>query len=334
MKTVDDLPSGPGAIDLLDLLRQLERRDRTKPRVGESGTISEDIVALGQVPFVEHPDSNVASIAELGDGRTRVECRFLGLLGPQGALPLHTTYEAAHWANMRDAAFARFLDIFNNRFLQLFFRTWANARPAVQADRPADNQFATYLGAMVGIGTPAQRRRDRLPDFSKLAVAGLLSPAVKSASRLENLLAWLFEAKVMVRQFVGVWLPIEPHEQAALAPASCKLGDNSIIGKTAFSLQDKFRVRIKVADLDAFERFLPDGAFFELMSDAIYFYLGDTFIYDVEIGIPEVKTRPVQLGGFGRLGWTSWLISQGMVGRETVRWDCRFHPSRSTTATA
>ena len=37
---------------------------------------------------------------------------------------------------MRDDAFPRFLDILNHRFLQLFFRAWADARPVAQHDRP------------------------------------------------------------------------------------------------------------------------------------------------------------------------------------------------------
>ena len=59
----------------------------------------------------------------------RVLVKFLGLLGPQGALPLATTEEAHHWLLTRDDAFPRFLDILNHRFLQLFFRAWADSRP-------------------------------------------------------------------------------------------------------------------------------------------------------------------------------------------------------------
>ena len=326
-------PAGNGETgrDFFDLMRSLEQSHGDKPRVGESSALSEDIAFLGQPPHVDFSDGNVSSVSQGADGRIHVQSRFLGLLGPQGALPLHTSYEAAHWANMRDPAFARFLDLFNNRFQQLFFRAWANARPAVQADRPRQNQFLTYVGAMVGIGTPAMRDRGTLHDFSKLAVAGLLAPAVKSASRLENMLAFLFKAKVSVQQFVGVWLALDAREQSALKAGSCSLGGDSIIGKSAFSLRDKFRVRLEVPDLQQFETFLPDGQHFEPMADAINFYLGDTYIYDVEIGIPEAKTRPTQLGQFGRLGWTSWMRHKTAAPDGTVRWDCRFHPSEAIT---
>jgi type VI secretion system protein ImpH len=323
-----------GAYDLLDLLRRLEHLAAAKPRIGESGSSAEAVTALGQQPHIDFTDSNVSRVDRREDGTFEIESRFLGMLGPQGALPLHTTYEATHWANMRDVAFARFLDVFNNRFQQLFFRAWANSRPAVQADRPAENQFLTYIGATVGIGTPPMRGRGTLHDFSKLALAGLMAPSVKSASRIEGMLGWLFKAKVKVQEFVGVWLPLEAREQAVLSAGSCALGVDSIIGRSAYSLNDKFRIRLEVADLDEFETFLPDGIHFEPLADAIKFYLGDSFIYDVEFGLAESKTKPAQLGGFGRLGWTCWMGKQGgpTPASDRIRWDCHFHPAEVRTS--
>jgi type VI secretion system protein ImpH len=344
MSAPGQFPEEPGGYDFLDLMRRLEHLAGAKPRIGESGSSAEAVTALGQRPHIDFADSNVSRIDTRADGTFEIESRFLGMLGPQGALPLHTTYEATHWANMRDVAFARFLDIFNNRFQQLFFRAWANARPAVQADRPGENQFLTYIGAMIGIGTPSMRGRGQLHEFSKLALAGLMAPSVKSASRIEGMLGWLFNANVKVQEFVGVWLPLEQREQAVLAAGSCALGVDSIIGRSAYSLKDKFRIRLEVGDLNELETFLPDGINFEPLADAIRFYLGDSFIYDVEFGLPESKTKPAQLGGFGRLGWTCWMGKQG--GRKTaadlaaadlaasdhVRWDCHFHPAEIRTS--
>ena len=313
--------------DFLDLMREIERNRPDKPRIGSSGSRNEDIVSLGQEPHVDFSRFNVVSVTETKDGKPLVLSRFLGLLGPQGALPLHTTYETAHWNNMRDPAFARFLDVFNHRFLQLFYRAWANARPSVQADRPRDNQFVLYIGAMIGIGTPATQKRGAMQDFNKLALTGLLAPATKSASRLENMIAWMFKVRVAVEQFTGVWLPLEKDEQSVLSKGRCGLGVDSLIGRSAFSLQDKFRIKIAVQSLAEFEAFLPDGKFFRLLADAVDFYLGSILIYDVALGLPEGEARPAQLGGFGRLGWTSWMGRNPGKDEHARRWDCRFHPA-------
>lgn len=333
MSASQNFQDNAGSYDFLDLMRRLEHATPSKPRIGEGGSSSEAVVKLGQQPHIDFSDSNVGLVKTNKDGTFEVHSRFLGLLGPQGALPLHTTYEATHWTNMRDEAFARFLDIINNRFQQLFFRAWANARPAVQADRPHQNQFLTYMGATIGIGTPDMQGRGRLHDFSKLALAGLMAPAAKSASRIENIVAWLFRAKVQVQEFVGVWLPLEEREQATLK-GGVALGGDSIIGKAAYSMSDKFRIRLETNSLAEFETFLPDGINFEPLADIIRFYLGDVFIYDVEIGLAESKTKPAQLGGFGRLGWTSWMAKPEASDTDTVRWDCRFHPAEFKHAQA
>ncbi|MGH6644616.1 MAG: type VI secretion system baseplate subunit TssG, partial [Bradyrhizobium sp.] len=135
------------------------------------------------------------------------------------------------------------------------------------------------------------------------------------------------------------WLPLEQREQAVLAAGSCALGVDSIIGRSAYSLKDKFRIRLEVKDLNELETFLPDGINFEPLADAIRFYLGDSFIYDVEFGLPESKTKPAQLGGFGRLGWTCWMGKQGgpkiaadLTAADHVRWDCHFHPAEIRTS--
>ena len=71
---------------------------------------------------------------------------------------------------MRDDAFPRFLDLFNHRFLQLFFRAWADARPIAQHDRPEDDRFVAYIGSMIGIGSQPYRDLDTVPDVAKLAL--------------------------------------------------------------------------------------------------------------------------------------------------------------------
>src|SRR5262249_19120117 len=152
-----------------------ERSYPERPRVGDSAARREDFVALGQDPYMDFPASNLSAFERAADGRFRVFVKFLGLLGPQGALPLATTEEAYLWNLMRDDAFPRFLDILNHRFLQLFFRAWSDARPVGQHDRPDADRFIAYIGAMIGIGSEPYRDLDSVADEAKLAFAGLMA---------------------------------------------------------------------------------------------------------------------------------------------------------------
>lgn len=317
----------PETLDLLALLRAIERAAPDKPRIGNSASLKDEVVLLGQPPYVAFPDSNVSFFGEDDRGRLTIESRFLGLLGPQGPMPLHTTYEAAHWVEMRDDAFARFLDVFNNRFQQLFFRAWSDARVAGQFDRPEEDRFTAYVGSAAGFGTPAFRDRDSLDDLDKLCVTGLAAPAVKSAARLEGMIGVLFGANVEIEQCTGMWLPVERADRTSLGGGNALLGQDALLGAAVFSLQDKFSIKLKTKTLQEFETYLPGGSHSLRLADTVFFYLGEILDYDIHIGLPESETRQAQLGSFGRLGWTSWLKAKDRTSFGIYRWDCHYNPA-------
>jgi type VI secretion system protein ImpH len=253
--------------------------------------------------------------------------RRLGLLGPQGALPLATTEEARGWSAMRDEAFARFLDILNHRFLQLFYRAWGDARPIVQHDRPEADRFVTYVGAMIGLGSPPFRNIDTVPDLAKLAFAGLMGPQAKSAARLRALIAGLFGVRVEIEQFAGTRLTIEENERTLLGARNGTLGVDTVVGAAVYSVQDKIRIRIYTDDLAEYVRFLPTGDRCEPLADAVFFYVGDQLDWEVELALPSREVAPVKLAGFGQIGWTSWMSPEWVGLERPYRCDARFHPA-------
>jgi type VI secretion system protein ImpH len=324
---IQTLVAQPWAQDFFDLLRRIERDRGLKadglseppPRIGEATTRRDDYVRLGQDPFFAFPASTIASIEPTSDNGFRIFIKFLGLLGPQGALPLATTEEAYGWSLARDDAFPRFLDLFNHRFLQLFFRAWADARPIAQHDRPDRDRFLAYIGSAVGMGSKPYLNRDSLSDWSKLGYAGLLGAKAKSASRLRDAIRGLFCIETDIEQFVGAHLTIEPQDHSRLGGGFATLGDDCMIGSSYFSIQDKFRIRLRAANLDQYCRFLPAGADCEKLVDLVFFYLGEEFDWDLELAIPAEKAPPIQLGGRTAdgqvaaaplLGWTTWLAPE------------------------
>ena len=329
-----NIPSGietePWHFDFFSVLRGLERAGVGRPRIGDSGARDEELALLGQEPYVEFPASNLSKFERDHRGRIKIYSRFLGMLGPQGALPLQTTIEAKQWNDARDDAFTKFLDIFNHRFISLFFRAWADARPAAQHDRPSDDRFVAYAGSAAGVGTPPFRNRDSVDDFAKLTLAGLLAPAVKSASRIESMLTQLFKVPVEVEQLVGSWLPLAPEDRSSLSGRNSALGRDVMLGAAVYSVMDKFRIRIHTRSLAEFETFLPEGKNCEKFADLIYFYLGALLEYDVQLLIPVPEIRPMTVGSFGRLGWTSWMTAAAAA--DGVRGDCTYHPSERVEA--
>lgn len=325
MSARDSLLAEPWRHDFFAVMRRLERSHPERPRIGDSAALAEDFVRLSQDPFLDFPASTLDSASRDANGRYRLGVRFLGLFGPQGALPLTTTEETYGWLLARDDAFPRFADVFQHRFLQLFFRAWADARPIAQHDRPEADRFVGYIGATIGVASPGTRDADSVPDLAKLEFAGLIAPQVKSASRLKRLISGLFDVPCEIDEFVGSWLVLDPADRSRLGQRQCGLGVDTLLGGSVFSVEDKIRIRIFTRDLDDYERFLPTGPVAEQIADAVYLFLGDELDWDVELAIPAGKVAPVRLGQAGRLGWTSWMAPNWAETDREMRTDTRFH---------
>jgi type VI secretion system protein ImpH len=319
------LEQEPWRFDFFAVLRHLERVHRDCPRIGDSSSRRDEFVLLGQDPFMDFPASNVAR-AERPEGRSiRLFVKFLGLLGPQGALPFAITEEAYHYALAGDDAFPRFLDIFNHRFIQLFFRAWADSRPIAQHDRPDLDRFVAYIGSAIGVGSPPYQGLDSIPDAAKLCYAGLLGAQAKSASRLEACIRGLFNVEVDIDEFVGTRLVMDVADRSTIGSRNIALGEDAMLGGAIFSVQDKFRVRVYCKTLEQYMRFLPTGDLCEPLADLVFFYDGEQLDWDVELAIHAGAVAPVKIGRSGQLGWTTWM-APSWTSKDQYRRDARFHP--------
>jgi type VI secretion system protein ImpH len=350
---LEELQREPYRFDFLDLMRRLERTlarpaetvleggiepapGRPRPRVGDSASRRDErvrlagidyAVALGQQPHLDFPASNVAEVEidrQFPQQKIRILTKFLGLLGPQGALPLPISEEAVGYHLARDDAFPRFLDLFNQRFLQLFFRAWADARPIVQNDRPDCDRFSNYVLSVIGIGSQAFADLPAIPSGIGL-YAGLLGAQSKSASRLRFAIRGLFGVEAEIDQFVGTWLEFEESERSFLGSRNSGLGTDLLVGRASYSVQDKIRIRIFVRDMQQYGRFLPPGDASKKLVDLVFFYIGEELEWDVELALPAGCVEPVLLGKSGSLGWTSWMAPN--FAADEYRRDARFNPA-------
>ncbi len=356
MSLLRDMQEEPYRFDLLDVMRRMERtlgrasaaapagpdelvgrsELSPRPRLGDSASRRDEIivwegaeylVSFGQELHLDFPASNVARVDIDSDStrkRIRIYAKFLGMLGPQGALPFALTEEAWSYAHNNDHALPRFLDVFNQRFLQLFFRAWADSRPIVHNDRPDFDRFGAYVKSTIGVGSPAFGDGRHVPEGIGL-YAGLLAPQAKSASRLRNALRGLFEVDVQIDEFVGTWLEFDAAERSKLGGPNSGLGSDMLLGKACYSVQDKFRIRVFVNSLERYGDFLPGQATCEKLVDLVFFYIGDEFEWDMEIALPAPLAQPVRLGQSGALGWTSWMAPN--YAADSFRCDARFSPA-------
>ena len=327
-----ELERAPWRFSFLQTLRQLECRYPERPRVASSAKSADDPIRLGQAPSLIFAPAELAALQRRRAGLPPLLLvHFLGLLGPNGPLPLHLTdYARDRLRNNDDPTFARFLDLFNHRMLGLFYRAWAQAQPAVTFDRPNGDRFAVYLGALQGTGMPAYADRDKMPDLLKLHFTGHLACQTRHPEGLRAILAGFLKLPVQIEEFVGHWLtlPDDCRWRLGESPNTGALGQTTTVGGRVWDHQSKFRVRIGPLKLPDYLRLLPGGKSLDAVKAIVRNYVGDQIGWDLNPVLAQPEVPQTCLGQAGRLGWTTWVKSRPL-GRDGD--DLKLDPSISAT---
>ncbi|WP_046115841.1 type VI secretion system baseplate subunit TssG [Aquincola tertiaricarbonis] len=323
------LAAEPWRYDFFHALRLVEAAHPRAPRLGTARRPQDEPVRLGQSPDLSFAPATLHAVRpRTGSRPPRIDVRFLGLFGPNGPLPLHLTeYARERELHHGDETFARFADLFHHRVLLLFYRAWAQAQPAVGMDRPDEDRFAAFVGSLIGIGSPAMRRRDAVHDHVKLHFAGVFTRQSRSAEGLAALLGGMLRRPVQVEQFAGAWMPLQPAERSRLGTrrsgarrnTSAKLGAGAVLGAMVWDRQHHFLVHIGPLDHAAFAALLPGGRVLPAVVALVRQYVGDEFGWGLRLGLQAEQIQPARLGRHGRLGWDSWLRQPGRTGIAPLR---------------
>jgi len=314
----------PDRFSLFAALRLLEQVDPTRPRLGEARRPADESVRLEQPPHLIFAPSDVATVVQGAGGRLRL-CQFgFGMFGPNGALPFHLTeFVFERRRHHEDAAVSDFINLFQHRLTALFYRSWADSDPVASHSRPDDDDFAAFLGALIGVFDESALGRDSVPDYAKLCRAGLLAAGSKSADGLEAILADYFRHPIEVREFVGGWLRIPPELRTRLGgmDASAVLGQAATLGAASWQRQGKFEVVVGPMPFESFLQFLPGSRALRSLADFIRFYTSGEWSWQVRLLVEKGDAPGISLGQVGRLGWTSWLGGKPGVASDVVLQD-------------
>lgn len=295
-----------------------------KPRIGTSRRPADDPIRLGQEPAMTFESASLTAFEKGQEGKPhRLKERFLGLLGPNGPLPLHlneyayrqemprqrSDYAQERQGEDRIPTFADFLDIFHHRILSLFYRAWANKEPTVSFDRPDSDRFGDYVASFEGLGMSALRHRDEISDLTKLHFCGRLACQTKCPEGLEALLAGYFNLPVSIEENVGEWLDLPAGQVCRLGkdPGNGTLGRSVIVGRTVWICQHKFRIRLGPLSYEDYQSMLPGGKRIRHLVALVRNYIGDELAWDVKLVLKREEVPAVRLSDAFRLGWTTWL---------------------------
>lgn len=307
---LDRLAEAPEEHHLFHALRIIEASFPDSPRLGESRRPREDRVRLGQEAELAFPTSTIAGfLPPRGTIPGRLTNRFFGLFGPQGPLPLHITeYARDRYRNHRDTTIVAFANMLTHRLLGLLYRAWGMGQPAPSFDR-GDDPMGAKVAALAGFHGRHMRDRDALPDLARLHYAGQFAQSARNPEGLVAVLSAFFEVPVVLHEFVGSWLELEPDDQWQLGLGG-GLGQATSIGTRVWTRADKFRLRIGPLSREDYERLLPGGASLDRLRATVRNYVGDALDWDVQLVLKGDEVPRASLGGTTRLGHTSWVVSR------------------------
>jgi len=299
--------------DFFELLRRLEQRGGL---FGHSGTADREPARLGQHVRLSFSARDVVKLQDAGEkALARVTVANLGLLGPEGPMPLHLTrwvldrlsqrwFTGADAEQTSDTTFVDFVNILQHRMMALYYRAWADAHPAVQVERSVGGRVRAMLEAMSGIGLPGTQ--DPELDTVRLRQAGSLANQVDGVERLTLFLATAFKVPVQIKEFVAAWITIPTALQTRLGKAHAGLGRGATIGPRVFSRQSRIELRVGPLSLDDFRSFLPGERRLGLFKKAVRDMIGETLDVDLRIVLAR-EAVPLPRVGTVQLGRTAWL---------------------------
>jgi type VI secretion system protein ImpH len=297
----------PEAVDFFELLRRLEGDGLV---FGRSGRPDREPARLGQEVRLGFATRDVARfVAADGNAPARVTITLVGLLGPEGPMPLHLTRWVLDRLSQRwfaaglegvtaDTTFRDFTDLVQHRLIGLYYRAWADQHPAVQVERDGGGRVHALWTALSGAANALGP--------IKLSQAPALAHQVFGPERLTGLLTAVLGVPVRAEEFVATWSAIPRRLQTRLSAAHAALGRGATLGPRHFGRQSRIELRIGPLGLTDYRAFLPDGRGLATLRRTLLHAIGETLDVDFRPVLRRSEIPAARLGE-ARLGRIAWL---------------------------
>jgi type VI secretion system protein ImpH len=333
MRFFEQITQDPSGFSLFNTLRFVDAKYPESPKIGQGNKSNEEHIILRQKPsmaFAHTPLSHFIPANENFEKDQLFNLSF-GMFGPMGSMPYHLTEHAfSREHHYKDPTFARFADVFHHRMISLFYRAEANIQPCIEMDRPAENDFDLFIGALSGLAQLDSKSVADLEDqtvqsifkdkWDRLYRSGLFSLATRPADGLKSLILDFLQLPVKIEQLTGGWLKLCPEDQFNIGIFSTnnQLGINTSLGEQVFDAQHKFTVKIGPLDRKEFYSLLPNTDLFQQLREMIRLYSNDEYDWDIELELKSHHVPVFQLGVQSQLGWTTWAGSPTQISDQKV----------------
>ena len=273
---------------------------------------SSDGLLLDRDAAVEH------AVTMEGLGEVHLTPAFMGLLGVQGALPLHYTEAIGEREGYhRDRAARAFLDMFTNRAVALHYAAWKKPRLAMQYELDRNERFLPLILSLAGVGMKGMRSRlvDGEGDVFDQAIAhyaGGIRQHPVSAIFLKRVLSDYFGVEVRIEQFVGAWYAVPPTQRTRLGMGNAQLGSTALAGERVWQRDLRMRLWFGPLDREHFDDLLPGGSAAKALVKWLTLLTGSCLEYEIRLSLKAEHVRGLSMNkeGGARLGFDSYVCSR------------------------
>jgi type VI secretion system protein ImpH len=249
-----------------------------------------------------------------------LEATFLGIYGTGSPLPTFYTEELLEERSDDKSVSRDFLDILGNRTYIHFYRAWSKYRLMVKALDEEDRDYLDRLYCLLGLGHEELRTKLSRPSAA-LRYIGLFTQYPRSALGLKTMLADAVDASgVDVEQCVHRWVPIPADQRNCLGTTGCSLGEDCWVGSLVEDRMGKITVEFNGLKATQFHELLPGRELNYHVESLIGMYLVEPVEHDLRLKLEPGEVQPARPGQplWSRLGYDTWILSQGYSGEAEV----------------
>ncbi len=295
-------------LSFLGLLRHLSARHPDLPPIGQASRPRDEPFRAGQQAALTFAPREIAQVQPLS-GRLKVQLFGLGMLGPNGALPIHLTELVRERSEAhRDNTTADFLDLFHHRAFTQFYRAWASAQATAGLDRRDEEVFSRYVGWLAG-NEADEIAHSTLPPHARLAASAHQVREARNPDGIAATLSHFFGVPVRLEEYVLHWIAVNPAEHSRLGHPGAPgvIGQGAMLGEMVPDRQHKFRLVIGPLGLQQYLNFTPNGRDLPTLIEWVRAFVGFEFVWEAELQVIPDSAPPAILGSQERLGWSTWL---------------------------
>ncbi len=304
---LDHLQAEPWRYGFFALMRRIGANPAIDP-IGTARLPQAEPFRLGQQASLVFAPREIASVSVDHD-RLKILLFGLGMLGPNGPLPIHITEIARERKeHRRDPTLSNFLDLFHHRFLTQFYRAWASSQSAASLDRPGNERFTFYIASLTGYEVK-EIEQGPLPAHARLSAAPHLVREARNPDGLAATLSHYFGVPVHIEEHVFHWLDRDDNECSRLGVpgAGTTMAVDGFLGSRIPDRQSRFRIVIGPVDFDDYQRFTPRGSDLLRLVEWVRTFVGEEIHWDLALKLRPHSAPPAVMGGPHQLGWSGWL---------------------------